>query len=248
MRKNFKKFINDLWELRNKHGCLPVEKLHLLEQQELRSDSERLQRMKLLVEEIKGSLQPETQTYSLMCVLSADIDALNHANTDEEGADGEDVPNATPGKVEPNLVELCYTSKALKSFNNEVLAELIRNAHAYNVRHEISGLLYFDETSRTFTQILEGKDRQVRKLMAKISSDKRHKEIILRSKYQIKKRSFDAFPLMLKTCADIRHAVNKHDSFETWTERNFNISNTREISKSTKWVLEDIRENCLKMG
>lgn len=246
MEEQFEKFIKQLWQMRDQNRCLAEEQLKLLIQCEPRHDAQRVQRMKLLLAEIKDSLEPGSHLHTLALALSDDLQAVEFASGREGFATQNQAPKVL--RAEQNLVELCYTSKVTQSFEPDQLVELAACAENYNQKHNISGILYFDEARRSFMQILEGNEKSVRTLMNRISKDTRHKEIILRSKYRVSKRSFEAHPLLLKTCKDIRQEIDGDEGFTQWAEHHFNIADMHTISKSSKWVLENIRENCLMAG
>lgn len=67
---------------------------------------------------------------------------------------------------------LAYSSRALTDFDDESLLELADNAAAKNETLGISGYLYFRD--KLFLQYLEGDQKAVEDLMAKIATDPRH--------------------------------------------------------------------------
>lgn len=68
---------------------------------------------------------------------------------------------------------LAYSSQALADFNDESLLELADNAAAKNKTLGISGYLFYRDG--LFLQYLEGEQKIVQNLMAKIATDPRHK-------------------------------------------------------------------------
>lgn len=57
----------------------------------------------------------------------------------------------------------------------EALADLLRQARAYNQAHRLTGLLLYAADTQEFVQVLEGLQAEVQSLYAKIARDPRHK-------------------------------------------------------------------------
>jgi hypothetical protein len=68
---------------------------------------------------------------------------------------------------------LAYSSRALTAFDDEALLELADCAAAKNEQLGVTGYLYF--RNELFIQYLEGEQKAVEDLMAKITTDPRHK-------------------------------------------------------------------------
>ena len=67
---------------------------------------------------------------------------------------------------------LTYSSQALTDFDDESLLELADNSAARNEPLGITGYLYYRDGH--FIQYLEGEQKAVEELMARIASDPRH--------------------------------------------------------------------------
>lgn len=72
---------------------------------------------------------------------------------------------------------LLYCSAALRPWHDEELADLLEEARAYNKRHNITGLLCYDEGH--FVQVIEGSPAEVNRLFARIERDPRHHHVQL---------------------------------------------------------------------
>ena len=75
---------------------------------------------------------------------------------------------------DPNqLVELSYVSKATQDMGLSSLIRLFDVAHKWNQDHGLTGVLFYE--SGHFSQILEGKRKDVLFIWGKIQKDYRHK-------------------------------------------------------------------------
>jgi hypothetical protein len=75
----------------------------------------------------------------------------------------------------PPIDYLLYCSAAIRPFHDEQLADLLEQSRAYNKRHNITGLLCYDEGH--FVQVLEGSPDDVNRLYARIECDPRHHHV-----------------------------------------------------------------------
>ena len=75
----------------------------------------------------------------------------------------------------PRLLSTVYTSVATEPFDDDALSELLVSSRAANGRAQITGMLLHREGR--FIQFLEGPERTVRMLLAKIATDRRHARI-----------------------------------------------------------------------
>lgn len=86
------------------------------------------------------------------------------------------------------LFQIVYTSTATKSFGGSELKELLKGSVQRNTRAGITGLLLYNDG--TFMQALEGEERVVVALFAKISRDPRHHHVIPLIHQPITERDF----------------------------------------------------------
>jgi hypothetical protein len=88
-----------------------------------------------------------------------------------------------------------YVSAATKPFAPADLRTLLSKARAFNssIGIGISGLLLYHE--RSFFQILEGEVEQITHLFAHIGKDKRHDNVLLLSREEVKERNFGAWSM-----------------------------------------------------
>jgi hypothetical protein len=74
------------------------------------------------------------------------------------------------------LYHIIYHSLASgEGINPEGLAQLLRQARAYNQDHRLTGLLLYAANTREFVQVIEGPRDEAQRLYAKILHDPRHK-------------------------------------------------------------------------
>ena len=71
--------------------------------------------------------------------------------------------------------QIVYSSTAAKDFSFADIKQLLLSARRYNRALGVSGMLVFHD--RTFLQALEGEQRAVNEIFAKIASDHRHQDI-----------------------------------------------------------------------
>lgn len=74
------------------------------------------------------------------------------------------------------LYHIIYHSLASGAgMSPEALAELLRQARAYNQAHRLTGLLLYAAATKEFVQVLEGPRDEVELIYQKIARDERHK-------------------------------------------------------------------------
>mmetsp|Transcript_1036 Transcript_1036/g.1465 ORF Transcript_1036/g.1465 Transcript_1036/m.1465 type:complete len:138 (-) Transcript_1036:172-585(-) len=85
------------------------------------------------------------------------------------------------------LVRIGYRSTMI---DGSTIDSIIEKSEAANQKIEVGGALWYDPDTKKVHQILEGEERKVRKLLAKIMKDKRHKAIIVENMEKVQKRRF----------------------------------------------------------
>ena len=71
--------------------------------------------------------------------------------------------------------QIVYTSTAVEEFSPTDIERLLLDARRRNRALGVSGMLVFHD--RTFLQALEGEQRAVNEIFARIASDRRHHDI-----------------------------------------------------------------------
>ncbi|MCM8533246.1 MAG: BLUF domain-containing protein [Lentisphaeraceae bacterium] len=107
--------------------------------------------------------------------------------------------------------QLIYASKSVTNFDFKSIKELSTKAAANNKSLDVTGLLIYGEGK--YIQILEGSQEEVNRLFLKISTDKRHADIVLLNYCKAIGRQFPQWNmgcLLLDTQEDIRYLVQKY--------------------------------------
>ncbi|WP_133272702.1 BLUF domain-containing protein [Hymenobacter radiodurans] len=73
------------------------------------------------------------------------------------------------------LYQLSYVSRAVTPLSYPELRTLVAQARAYNVAHDITGILFYGEGN--FAQVLEGEQAAVERLFERIQHDARHYDV-----------------------------------------------------------------------
>jgi len=86
------------------------------------------------------------------------------------------------------VIQLIYSSNAVKPFSPEALRRLLVGARAHNTGAKISGMLL--HVNGSFLQVLEGDARPVEALFTRIGIDTRHGKVVILLRHEIKARNF----------------------------------------------------------
>jgi hypothetical protein len=111
---------------------------------------------------------------------------------------------------DPNqLVELSYVSKATQDMGLSSLVRLFDIAHKWNQGHELTGVLFYENGH--FSQILEGKRKDVLFIWEKIQKDYRHTILHLIEFDEIDQRLFPNWALRFyggnQIARDVPHLI-----------------------------------------
>ena len=124
-----------------------------------------------------------------------------------------DEPN--PGHRLPMLYNLMYCSQAGTEIDEAAVTEIINISKRKNPAQGITGLLVYG--SGIFFQWIEGPRDNMMRLMATISADKRHNNVVLLSSNdELHERMFPDWDMELVTGDDIRDVLA--DAFENATD------------------------------
>lgn len=83
---------------------------------------------------------------------------------------------------------LIYISIATRPFSTEELVDLLEHARKNNLRANITGMLLYKNGN--FMQVLEGEEKAVRALSAKIARDPRHHKMMTLLEGETQEREF----------------------------------------------------------
>jgi hypothetical protein len=98
------------------------------------------------------------------------------------------------------LINLIYHSIAVDHITEQDITDILEEARAFNLEHNITGLLLFHQGE--FIQILEGEDEDVKGIYAKIKEDPRHRLVRLLETSPIPNRSFPDWQMAFKPLTD----------------------------------------------
>jgi hypothetical protein len=87
-----------------------------------------------------------------------------------------------------DLIELSYLSMAVSDMSFLGLMRLLESASAFNQKHGITGILFYD--NQEFGQVIEGERVSVMKAWKRIQDDKRHHRIELLEIRDITERTY----------------------------------------------------------
>lgn len=91
------------------------------------------------------------------------------------------------------LTAVSYVSRAVETFDDEGLAELLAQSRRSNHEHGLSGMLLYRRGR--FFQVLEGPEDAVDELMTKIRRDPRHTDVRVLLTEQLAQRRFDEWTM-----------------------------------------------------
>lgn len=104
------------------------------------------------------------------------------------------------------MLQLIYASAATVEFTSADLQQLLKTSRDNNEAIDVSGMLLYHEGS--FLQILEGEEKDVAPLYAKIEKDERHTNTRILLRAEIEERSFGNWRMGFYDSTGIRnHAV-----------------------------------------
>jgi hypothetical protein len=110
------------------------------------------------------------------------------------------------GHAFPLLYNLVYCSRATAGVDDAAVARIIESARRWNPVYGITGLLVFG--SGIFFQWLEGPRDNVKQLMARLSTDPRHDNVVqLSESEEVRERLFPDWDMELVTAVDIRDVL-----------------------------------------
>ena len=87
------------------------------------------------------------------------------------------------------MLQIIYASAAAAPYTRKDLVELLKIARQRNSAAGISGMLLYHDGS--FLQVLEGPDKNVEALCAKIQKDPRHRNFLMLLRQTIREKEFE---------------------------------------------------------
>lgn len=99
------------------------------------------------------------------------------------------------------LIRMIYLSKAVEPQSGALTESILRQAHAWNTRNGITGVLC--EGQGVFLQALEGERGTVTRLYARIYADPRHKDLELIHCESIAERRYGGWSMARVSLSDV---------------------------------------------
>jgi len=99
------------------------------------------------------------------------------------------------------LIRLIYVSKAVGPQTDTLTESILRKAHAWNTRNDITGVLC--EGQGVFLQALEGERVKVTRLYERIAADPRHTDLELIHCESITRRRYGAWSMARVSLSDV---------------------------------------------
>ncbi|WP_394753206.1 phosphate-starvation-inducible PsiE family protein [Crenothrix sp.] len=113
------------------------------------------------------------------------------------------------------MIQATYISTPTRSMSTEDLMQILNSARQNNIRLGVSGMLLF--TGSEFIQILEGEEKIIEELLAKIKQDPRHGDIRIIEKKKITTREYADWTMGFKHVDknDLRDIPGLNKFFDT---------------------------------
>ena len=99
------------------------------------------------------------------------------------------------------LVQIIYTSNAVAPFSDRQLVDLLAKARTNNRSLHVSGMLVYDDGF--FIQVLEGAEKDVDALFARIERDPGHCNVRLLLRQSLKEKEYDEWSMGFVDTADL---------------------------------------------
>lgn len=112
------------------------------------------------------------------------------------------------------MIQVSYISSANEAMSTEQLLMLLQECRENNAKLGVTGMLLY--CNLTFVQVLEGDERAINDLLAKIRRDPRHSNVHLLSRKQIERREYADWSMGFKRVAgeDLRSVEGLRNFFE----------------------------------
>ena len=112
------------------------------------------------------------------------------------------------------LFHLVYVSSAARLMNDAELVELLRQCRDNNARRDVTGMLLYKDGN--FIQALEGPERAVTELHARIARDPRHRQMITLLQEPTSERDFTGWSMGFRQLDALDGS--DHEAFNTFLQ------------------------------
>jgi hypothetical protein len=137
------------------------------------------------------------------------------------------------------LFSLIYVSSAPHQMSSEELVEILRVSHKNNAPRAITGMLLYK--GGNFMQVLEGPEKDVREIFAKIEKDPRHHSIIVLAEEEIEERQFAAWEMAFVNLDD--ESIRNEPAYSDFLQDEFTAEQYRENPNRATIMLLTFRQN-----
>ena len=103
------------------------------------------------------------------------------------------------------LVRMIYVSRPVKEPSSDVLEPILGTATIENARHDLTGLLVFDD--KHYLQVLEGGRTAVSHLLGNLYKDPRHTDLVVLEFDYIHQRQFPQWTMQFVPVAEVTREV-----------------------------------------
>ena len=205
----------------------------------LTESSDRISRVKFFLSLIRKYTENSELSLLMLDQIEADISVLGESSHRPKLAIVSNIDCNQEADVE-KLMELCYSSRSSECFDQAALSDLKLSAIEYNLENDITGVLTYDQGSRSFFQVLEGTESSIEALMSKILCDPRHHSIKVRFQAPIVNRSYSKWAMCTLTLDEVRGQIKQTNSFSKWFDAFVELDPNQEKTRGHQWMTNSL--------
>ncbi len=140
------------------------------------------------------------------------------------------------------MIQVSYISSANKSMSTDELLRLLQECRENNAELGVTGMLLY--CNSTFVQVLEGEEKPINDLLAKIRRDPRHSSVHLLSRKQIDRREYADWSMGFKRVSgeELKAVEGLRDFFE----KDFNSEYLAQHGNVVQSLMNHFRKDRLK--
>ncbi len=140
------------------------------------------------------------------------------------------------------MIQVSYISSANKSMSTDELLQLLQECRENNAKLGITGMLLYGNA--TFVQVLEGEEKPINDLLAKIRRDPRHSNVHLLNRKQIDRREYADWSMGFKRVSgeELKSVEGLRDFFE----KDFNSEYLAQHGNVVQSLMDHFRKDRLK--
>jgi hypothetical protein len=136
------------------------------------------------------------------------------------------------------LIQLIYSSKALRHFPESELASMLEKARVFNAAQGITGLLLY--SNERFIQVLEGSPGAVVALLSRIEDDPRHDYVRVLMRRSITHRDFADWQMGFRHVHS--EALAKVPHLSHFFDADFSVDTFLPLASPASYLLKAFRE------